>query len=232
MCWKQNPDVSPNKSQCSDLNKALYAAQLTLWSTLRKGHFYTLQVKWEPFSWLVPLPKQFVMAFTWEESVGSSLLDILLGKTYKIFDSLWLSPQGLLRHWCSMEIDDFIFPFLLSVFDSVFLYLNMFYFSFLNNLISISSLHLFHSPWFFRPLFSLTSNSLIYSSIHFLFHFFYRIGPPSQCISSFTVNNITYILLFFSFLCLPANPWHWTLSVLLICLCHFPHQNFYEGLMK
>ena len=165
---------------------------------------------------MVPLPKKLVMAFTWEESVGSSLLDIFLGKTYKIFDSLWLSPQGLLKHCCSMETADFISPFLLCAFDSVFLYLNMFYpiFSFLNNLISISILHLFSILPDFSLLFSLASNSLlIYSSIHFLFIFFYVMDPTSQYIPYFTPNNITYILLFFSsFLCLPATPWHWTLS--------------------
>ena len=102
------------------------------------------------------LPKKLVMTFTWEESVGSSLLDIFLGKTSKIFDSLWLSPQGLLKRCCSMEIADFISPFLLCAFDSVFLYLIMFYpiFSFLNNLISISSLHLFSIlPDFSEPYF-------------------------------------------------------------------------------
>lgn len=56
---------------------------------------------------------------------------------------------------------------------------------------------LLHSPWFFRLLFSLASNSLlIYSSIHFCFIFFYVMDPPSQYISYFTPNNITYILLF------------------------------------
>lgn len=128
------------------------------------------------YFWLVPLPKKLVMAFTWEESVGSSLLDIFLGKTYTIFDSLWSSPQGLLKHCYSMEIAYFISPFLLCAFGSIFLYLNVFYpiFSFLNNIISIPSLHIFSIlPDFFRPLFSLASNSLlIHSSIHFLFHFF------------------------------------------------------------
>lgn len=93
VCCKQNPGLFPDKSQCSDLNKACCGGSLTLWLGLKMGLFNTLHGIWDLFT-ADSSSLATLVACTKEESAGSSLLDICLRKAWKTFDSLWKSPRA------------------------------------------------------------------------------------------------------------------------------------------